>query len=201
MKVLRKINKGLILTIIVLVILTIYLVGIERQRKADKEVIKTACEEFVDFTDKYLVYPENMQILTGQMSNSQKEEYEKQMKNELKKIMIDNDEAVKIQYEYLKAILENQDYEEEKRTNIDRKITKITGYEFDGNQVTVTFNSKVEISSKYLESGEEKTRQNSHETSQDEIVLQKVDEKWKVISADLRYYGYNNQYTDSMVIY
>ena len=33
MKILRKINKGLILTIIVLLALTVYLVNIEKQRK------------------------------------------------------------------------------------------------------------------------------------------------------------------------
>lgn len=202
MKILKKINKGLILTIIVLVALTIYLVGVEKQRKADKEVIKNKCEEFVELTNKYLIYPESMQILAEPMPERQKEEYTNQMKTELEKIMIKNDEAVKIQYEFLKAMLENNNTKEEMRTKVDRKITKISSYEFDGNQVTVTFNSKLEIDSKYLNGEEEKTRKNSYETSGEEITLQKIDNEWKVVSSNLRYYG-NNYYTvdSDMMVY
>ena len=47
MKVLKKINKGLILTIIVLAALLIYISGVEKQRNADKPDIRKACEDFI----------------------------------------------------------------------------------------------------------------------------------------------------------
>ena len=73
---------------------------------------------------------------------------------------------------------------------------------YDGNQVTVTFNSKLEIDSKYLNGEEEKTRKNSYETSGEEITLQKINNEWKVVSWNLRYYG-NNYYTvdSDMMVY
>ena len=44
MKFLKKINKGLLLTIIVVAILIIYLTNLEKQRESDKTDIKNACE-------------------------------------------------------------------------------------------------------------------------------------------------------------
>ena len=61
MKVLKKINKGLILTIIVVVVLVIYLIGVEKQRDSDKTEIKNTCQEFLGFIDRYTVLPEENQ--------------------------------------------------------------------------------------------------------------------------------------------
>ena len=52
MKILRKINKGLILTIIVLIALVLYFNNLEKQREAEKTDIKATCEEFIKLTFK-----------------------------------------------------------------------------------------------------------------------------------------------------
>lgn len=199
MKILRKINKGLILTIIVLLALTVYLANVEKQRKEDKEDIKKACEEFISFTDKYSVLPEDMQKLTEQVLESKIEEYKKEMKIELEKLMIDNEEAVKLQYQNLEFCLdEGYRNPEGIRSKLERKITKISNYEFEGNQVTVTFKAKVKTTTKNL--NEEQESQNSFDTDGDEILLQKVDGKWKIVYSNLQYdNGY--YYKDTMVIY
>ena len=199
MKILRKINKGLILTIIVLLALTVYLANVEKQRKADKEDIKKACEEFINFTDKYSVLPEDMQKLTESVLESKVEEYKKEMKTELDKLMIDNEEAVKLQYQNLEFGLEDgYNNSEGIRTKLERKITKISSYEFEGNQVTVTFKAKVKTTTKNL--NEEQESQKSFDTDGDEILLQKVDGKWKIVYSNLQYdNGYS--YKDTMVIY
>lgn len=202
MRILRKINKGLILTIIVLSVLTLYLANVEKQRKEDKEDIKKACEEFINFTDKYSVLPEDMQRLTEPVLESKVEEYKKEMKTELEKLMIDNEEAVKLQYQNLEFCLdEGYNNSEEIKSKLERKITKISSYEFEGSQVTVTFKAKVKTATKYLnEENEEQERQNSFDTDGDEILLQKVDGKWKIVYSNLQYdNGY--YYKDTMVIY
>ena len=55
MKIWKKINKGLLLTIIVLIVLIIYLKGVEKQREADKTAIKTSCEEYINLIDNLMV--------------------------------------------------------------------------------------------------------------------------------------------------
>lgn len=202
MRILKKINKGLILTLIVLLVLIIYLVNVEKQRKAEKEDIKKACEEFISFTDKYSVLPEEMQTLTEEALESKLDDYKKEMKTELQKLMIQNEKSVKIQHQILSSNLENGYNLAEIRTKWERKIIKISNYAFEGDQVTVTFKSKVETSTKRLnEENEEQERQDSFDAPNDEIVLQKVDGKWKIVYSNLQF-GYNaNYYPDSMVMY
>ena len=101
MKILKKINKGLILTIIVVAVLVIYLTNLEKQRESDKTDIKKACEDFIALTDEYVVLPENMQTYTGEISKENREKIETQLKDILSTQMVDNDKAIEIQYKYL----------------------------------------------------------------------------------------------------
>ena len=189
MRILKKINKGLILTIIVLVALTIYLVGVEKQREKDKGTINKVCDEFLECVCEYLVLPEEKQTLNQQISEQTINEYSDKMKKQLEEIMIDNEEAVKIQSDFLKQKLENGYSPVNVRTKYEKEIKKISGYKFDGNRVTVIFNSKVEINTKYLdETNKEKTNQQSHDTSREEIQLQKVEGQWKVVYSNLQFY-------------
>lgn len=201
MKILKKINKGLILTIIVVLVLAIYLVNVEKQRKADKDDINKVCEEFIDFADKYLVLPEEMQNLTEPISEKKEKEYTDEIKTELEKIMISNEEAVKLQHQILVANLKNGYNTNSITSKLNKEITKITNYEFEENQVTVTFRTTVTVNTKYLTGdNEEKESKNTYETSNDEIMLQKVEGKWKVVYSNL---SYNNgiYYEDTMVVY
>lgn len=202
MKIWKKINKGFLLTLIVLLALIIYLVGVEEQRKEDKTNIQKATEEFTEFTDKYTVLPEEMQTLTEKISKEKVEKYETEMKTKLEDLMISNEEAVKIQNQILVSNLENGYSQGEIKSKQERKITKITSYEFDGDQVTVTFNSKLETNTKYLnEENEEQERKKSLDIIGEEVVLQKVDGEWKIVYSNLRYEDYGNYYEDTMVDY
>ena len=194
MKFLKKINTGLILTIIVVLALVVYLVEVERQREDDKTEIRSACEEFIDVTDKYLVLPEEMQTLTGEVSEEAEKAYEQEAEEALKDIMVDNSEAVKIQHQFLvQALKRGYTDINEVRTKYERNITKIASYEFEGNTVTVTFSSKVETEAKYLNYlNQEQTRVQSFSPSNDEIMLQKIDGQWKVTYANLQYDVYGN---------
>ena len=49
----RKINKGFILTVIVVGILVIYLVQLEIQRNKEKPEIQKMCESYIDYVNKY----------------------------------------------------------------------------------------------------------------------------------------------------
>lgn len=194
MKFLRKINKGFILTVIVILLLSIYLVNLEKQREADKAEIKTACEKFIHVTNKYLVLPEEMQTLTEEISEDMVKEYKQEAKNALKDIMVDNEEAINIQHQFLEqALTQGYHGEDGIRSRYERNIVKINSFEFDGDRVTVTFNSKVITESKYLNDGnEEQTTSSSFSPASEEIMLQKVDGEWKVVYANLQYTTYGN---------
>lgn len=187
MKKLRKINKGLILTIIVVIVLVTYLIGVEKQRESDKEKIKIACEEFLKLRDKYTVLPETEQILTKPISEQVKEQAQKELRQALEKQMVDNNEAIKIQYDYLTSVLQKGYGSENIKSKCKRTIDKITEYEFDGNQVTVRFNSTEELTYKYIdqETGKDMESQEKNQYVGDEIILQNVDKQWKIVYSTL----------------
>ena len=195
MKLLKKINKGVVLTIIVIVALVIYLVGVEAKRSEEKPNIERTAKEYIELIDRYAVLPEEYQ----QLSSKRKEEeaYElldealsKQLDNfeeELKKVMIDNKTAIELQKDSLDMILNStNDLKDKVVTKYDREIKKIKKYEFDDNQVTITFDSEINYETKYLENRKAKTQKNSQKAEDESITLVYEDEMWKVVYANLR---------------
>ena len=197
MKVLKKINKGLILTIIVLAALLIYISSIEKQRNSDKPDIRKACEEFIALTDKYVVLPEDMQ--KSEVSEEKVNEYVNQMKNDVEKVMISNTEAVKIQKQVIENNLRNGYNALDVRIKMSRKIKKINGYEFDGNQVTVKLKDQVEIVTKVFDEIDSTKETETFDASNDEIILQKIDGKWKIVYSNLQFDGSNRYYSDDII--
>lgn len=218
MKLLKKINKGFALTIIILIILVIYLITVELKRQAEKPEIEEICKEYIDVIDKYIVMPENMQKLySANLSNEEKlkvdDEVKKQidlqmdkLEEELKTKMIDNELGIKMQKDTTKRILENSnDVYTSVVTSLEKRITKINKFTFDEDQVTVTFRSDVEKEMKYLDENEEENKELSKKEklniTDETITLKKVNDTWKVVYADLQYQDYSENFTFTSMSY
>ena len=203
MKLLKKINKGFILTVIVLILLSIYLSNQEKAKETDKKEISQKCEQYIDFTNKYAVLPEDMQALTKEISNTELEKYKNEIKQELKKQMIENEQAVDLQYQILTSILENNIKKDSIVTQVSRRMIDKPQYVFDGDQVQVTFQSRISIEEKYLENDNDteedaKTRNTTYMTQNDQINLQKVDGEWKIVYSNLQFYSNKEYYTETI---
>ena len=193
MRFIKKINLGLILAIIAITAVVVYSVNVESGRKSAKEDIKKVCEEFINLTDKYSILPTEYQVVGIQNANVDLNNFYSEMKVELNKVTT-TEASANIQKTILSEALENQMLNTTNiTTNFNREITKISSYAFDGNQVTVTFNSKITIKQKYndvnVETGElsEKIKEDSFESNGETITLEQKDGKWKVVSANLSY--------------
>lgn len=207
MRYLKKINKGLVLTVIVLLILIIYLVAVEVGRNADKPDIEKACKEYIATLDKYAVMPESVQKLYGASDIENKASINDnvsktidnkmvELENELKSKMIDNELAVKMQKDAVSSYVKNNNNVfETVVTAFNRDITKIKKFAFDDDQVTVTLDTNVSQDIKYLEFAETETKElskkNDFNLQGDTITLKKVDGTWKVVYASLTYQDYS----------
>ena len=175
----------------------IYISGVEKQRNADKPDIRKACEDFILLTDKYVVLPEDMQ--KSEVSEEKVNEYVNQMKSDVEKVMISNTEAVKIQKQVIENNLRNGYDALDVRIKMSRKIKKINGYEFDGNQVTVKLKDQVEIVTKVFDEIDSTKETETFDASNDEIILQKIDGKWKIVYSNLQFDGSNRYYSDNII--
>lgn len=207
MRYLKKINKGLALTTIVLLILVIYLVAVEVGRNADKPDIEKACKEYVALLDKYAIMPENMQKLYGAENMENQENINAEvtkaidsqmanLENELKDKMIENDIAIKMQKDTVSRYVKDaNDVFQSIITSYNREIIKIRKFVFDEDQVTVTLDTNITQDTKYLDNTEEGTKELSKKhdfkTQEDTITLKKVNGTWKVVYANLTYQDYN----------
>ena len=198
MKIWKKINKGLILTIIVVVILIIYLEQVERQREIDKTAIKTACNEYIKMVDSLIILPEDLQGYSQNLTQEDENKLKENINNELKKVMIDNQDAIDIQSQFIYETLK-QANENKITTKCNKTIGKITKYEFDGDQVIVNFSSNLNTSYKQmnLETNTEEEKENIQSIYGEEITLQKIDGLWKIVYSNLNYY----QESSNMFLY
>lgn len=179
MKFLRKINKGFILTILVLIALIIYLVQLEIQRNEEKPEIEKVCKEYIELVNKY----SNSQDVD--ISTEEKEkEYISKIREEIKPYLIDNEYVLDSQSENLLYNLENA-VSQKVKTKV-RKIEKIKKYVFDGNEVTVTLNSSIEIEKYEDNEDEEEVINKKTYDAEDTITLTKVDDTWKITYAELQ---------------
>ncbi|MCI8518903.1 MAG: DUF4301 family protein [Clostridia bacterium] len=213
MKYLRKINKGFALTLIVLLILAIYIISIEVSRNADKPAIESAVRDYIEFINKCAVLSENDQKLYNiiDLTEEQRKQIEAGKKSAVtaqvlkfesgaKEQIIDNNLAVKMQKERFEEFLESDNEPTNSFvTKFNKEITKFKKFAFDADQVTVTFNSKVNKEIKYLEEDDELSRKVDFSSPEETMTLQKINGAWKVVYADLQYQDYST--VTNMMVY
>lgn len=199
MKFLKKINKGFVLTIIVIVLLVIHLVNVEAKRSTEKPQIEKTAKEYIELVDKYAILPEEYQKIYTKIKNEDEaneidekldkaiEEQISKYEQELKTKMVDNKTAIELQKNILEPIIsQNNDFKQSVMTKYDREIKKIKKYVFDEDQVTVTFDSSIEIETKYMEGKKEKTKKNTQKAEDESITLKLENGTWKIVYADFK---------------
>lgn len=181
MKRLQKINKGVLLTIVVLVILCIYLIQVEVSRNAQKEEILASCKQYISIMDQYSVKTEK--------------EIE-EARNQIKEVMIDNEVAINLQMKQLKEVAKSATKSNLKVSLLNREVKNVKSYEFDGDQVKVTLYCKITKETAHLEGN--KNSQTNYNTY--EITLKKEQNHWKVVYSNLQEQELLNEATTSMKI-
>ena len=207
MKILKKINKGAIITLIVILILIIYIVNVENKRSKEKPEIEKKCEEYISILNEYFSIgnEENLLIVSQDSKENAKNKEESLKKltdnkmveaeKKLKNIMIENEKIFEMQLDLIKNEIEemNNAYSNIV-TSYNKKIAKIDKYEFDGNQVTVTFKAINEVEEEYVKKGEIdsetqkdkiEVRKNEEERPSEILTLQKVDGEWKIVYSEM----------------
>lgn len=202
MRKLRKINKGLILTIIVLVLLISYLVSQEIQRGKEKDNIIKASEQYLSLLDKYSMLPEEYRTVKSTISKEEFKKYIESFKSEAKQYVISNDKALEIQSKVVASNLEQTEMSDTSvTTKFNRKIRKIKKYEFDDDQVTVTLENYVEKDVKAIDyqTEEETTSSKNYTASEDSMTLKKEGDQWKVVYANLQQMSDDDMYGNMMM--
>jgi len=183
-KIIRKTNRGIIVTSLVMLLVVCYLVVLSINQKQALPDIKNACQTYVEADAAWRVLPEN--FINGQTAptDSEVKKYADSLESEISPYYTDNqsilENAVGSVYLNLKLqIMTGRIYTSYANNNI--QFGAVT---FRDNTATVDFTTQTVTEYIDIASGTtEPVRESAESTNQ--ITLQKEDGKWKIVYASL----------------
>jgi len=182
-KILRKLNRGAIVTAVVLLAVAVYLVALNIAQQKDQKDIKTTCEAFLLADADWRVLPVDYENGQTRLPEEQFNQFLADMKSDKAKYYVANQAALDNDLIYLNETLHSQNEGMAPlTTSFENRILKFSAISFDGNSVSVTVDTQVAIESLNFAAGETAPVRQSVRTS-DSITLQKEDGIWKIVYA------------------
>lgn len=184
MKVLKKFNRGVIITVIAVIGVSSYLVGLGITQHAEIPAIKQVVESYINTYVGYNMLPAEYRTATPNMPQATMDSYVAKMETDIKSYFAAGDNSYKFMTDTLKSDLQSQTSDTTVVYSYTKDISKYTAFTFDKSTVTVTLdtNSSYDGPDK-SNSGTGSFKGNAVTT--DTVVLKKVDGVWKVVYSDI----------------
>lgn len=184
MKFLAKINRGLILTVVIVAAIAIYLIAQSISQADEKPKIKDVCQQYINTAISYSQLPENYRKANPEIPQAELDKYIADMSKDLKAFYTDKEETYKGVIERNKEYLENQAKGVGVVYSYTKEIKEYENFVFDGDTVTVSIGTNSVFDGSDISSPLSPRGKVTGKTV-DTITLQKVDGEWKVIYAFL----------------
>jgi len=180
MNYLKKINRGLILSVIVILTVVFYLVSLSASQKSQKSKIQEVCDKYIQAEVKYRMLPVEYRKYE-EMPEEKKNEYIKEMEENIKPYLPEGSQAVELITRRLKNGIENQAEGKDIIHNFEKELIEYEEFVFDKNSVTVT----VSTDTSYEGPASDFTSASPRTRTQDTVILQKIKGEWKVVYSDI----------------
>jgi len=182
MKFLAKINRGLILTAVVIIGLAIYLISLNISQINATPEIKSICLDYIKTATSYTMLPEQYRKEKPDITSSGLSSYIDKMTTDIKAFYPDNEQTYKYQLKAFQTSFELQVKGQSVVFSYKKDFSKFSEIVFDGDTAKVSIITNSSIDSVSAVTGQRGTV--SGQTN-DTITLQKISGKWKIIYADL----------------
>lgn len=183
-KFLKKINRGVILTVVLLLGVVIYLVALSAVQAREKPVLENLCRQYVEKEIAYLLLPEQYRPIEAEVPDAELATYIAEMENAIRPFYIENEQIFQLAVDRISARLQGQAEGWSRILVYEKSIQDFNSFEFDGNKVTVKFKSLTTVERSGGEFKEQPEGRQVGET-EDLIVFQKIDGQWQVLYAEL----------------
>lgn len=194
MKILRKLNRGAILSFFILVFLIVYLVILEFSHSAEIPKIKAQCEKYIGTEISYKMLPKQYRVEKPSITQSELDLYLANMEKDIKAFYPQNEQSSKFIIDNLKSSLLAQAEGDGVVYEYKKEILKYNDLLFDNDTVTVNFttNSVYEGQNPNNLNLLAKSEKITSET-EDMLILQKINGDWKIVYSNLNLpYDQNN---------
>lgn len=180
MRVIRKINRGLVLFLIIVAVLATYLTVLELSRDSQKAEIKEVCKQAADLYSQCIIIPPELYAYTETYSEEAFQKYKEECYNKLAP-MCGETNTVRSMLEYA---LETQRYTNNYITNFGQASIENIEYFFDKDTVSVSINTSLNYKSIYGGLEESANSGTLMATPCFTFMLQKEDGQWKLLAFD-----------------
>lgn len=185
MRAFKKLNRGMLLTFIVLIILIVYLVALELSRAVQKEEIRDICTEVLEVMSEKIILPENARLFSAEYDVENYNAWVRDIQEQMKKYQAENTT--------LPACIATA-FRTQAEANVyltSYKNTSAADFEcvFTGDMATVTFSTWLtyETENGLLET----TPATDRERVVHRFILQKEQGSWKIVVFDVVVPTYN----------
>lgn len=178
MKILKKINRGLILTVIVVIGVAVYLACLSSAQAADREEIISICEDYIKAETGYSMLPEKYRKENPEIPEQELDAYINEAKTELKKFYVDNENTYKYLLERIESSLKSQAAGDDVILTYTKDIYKVDSVAFDGDKASVELicNTVCKTSGGSV---------STDDLTNDSLMLQKIDGRWLLCYSNL----------------
>ncbi len=189
-----RINRGALLFIILLIGIITYLVVLSVTRGKDEALIKDLCSDYITIETQYDALPEKYRSDGIDMPAEELNNYINDMKDAIKLYFIDNENAYGRLINSIESSLIRQAGGGAKISKFTKNIIAFTEFEYRGDVVEVSMQCQNQFE---IISDSNSVAENNY-LSDDSIIVQKVDGKWKVVYSNVKspfdisgdYFGY-----------
>lgn len=191
MNYLKKINRGLLLTAVILLGIAIYLVVQSAWQNTEKTKIESVCRQYIDTAVKYGQLPEMYRKDKPDMPQKELEDYISNMTAEFGTFYQKGDLNLKSVINRSKASLEDQAAGKGVIFSLKKDILEFSDFIFEGKTVVAGIKSNTVLDGPSASVPGTPRASTSAQTS-DTITLRKTDGEWKIVYADLQLPVNNN---------
>jgi hypothetical protein len=178
MKWINKLNRGAILTGVIVVGIIVYLLVLAAGQRAQTPRIKSVVEGYVQAEMTWQMLPAAARSKTPSISAQALATYIQEQTAVIESYYIDNDAIVGPLVRRMASDLAAQAKGQNVLLDNEKTIARYEGFVFEQDRVTVRFLSRTVLETAGLQSG-------TVQETNDSVVLQKTGDQWKVVYATL----------------
>lgn len=183
-KLFRNINRGFLVTAVVILLVNIYLIGLNIYQSNSVPVIKSACESYVTADAAWHIVPEEFVGKAAITPDDELQKFADSLRPDISTYYIDNELILDGAVSTVSQYLQIQDYRGVFMTSYANSIIKFNSITFRDNTATVDFTSQITVDFLDTAAGStEPSRVSGRAANQ--IILQKEDGIWKIVYANL----------------
>ncbi|MDD2579027.1 MAG: hypothetical protein PHP40_03000 [Eubacteriales bacterium] len=181
---LKKVNRGLILTLVAILAVTVYLTALSIAQNRQKTRIEAICRDYIALEAAWQKLPADIDLADLPLSDEEQAAHFSQLRTELAPYYIQDEQILDLAVQRISDSLRLQMNGGTVLTSYEKTVTAFSGFQFDGQRVTVEITTQTAV--EQVDPGRpDAMPQRFAGSITDSITLQREGDTWRLLNASL----------------